>query len=73
LPRAVFFGRLGFAGAFFSVWTSDFGRFFPATSVQGPGEDVADCQPGNEEPERIEDGPHRRECTPVGLGLAAGA
>ena len=33
LPREVFFGRLGLAGAFFSVWPSDFGRFFPATSA----------------------------------------
>jgi hypothetical protein len=32
LPRDVFFGRLGFAGAFFTVWASDFGRFLPATS-----------------------------------------
>ena len=32
LPREVFFGRLGFAGVVFSVWTGDFGRFFPATS-----------------------------------------
>jgi hypothetical protein len=32
LPREVFFGRFAFAGAFFSVWASDFGRFFPATS-----------------------------------------
>jgi len=32
LPRDVFFGRLGFAAVFFSVWVSDFGRFFPATS-----------------------------------------
>jgi hypothetical protein len=36
LPREVFFGRLGFAGAFFAVffavWVSDFGRFLPATS-----------------------------------------
>jgi hypothetical protein len=32
LPREVFFGRLALAGAFFSVWASDFGRFFPATS-----------------------------------------
>lgn len=32
LPREVFFGRFPFAGAFFSVWASDFGRFFPATS-----------------------------------------
>jgi len=31
LPRDVFFGRLGFVGAFFSVSVSDFGRFFPAT------------------------------------------
>jgi hypothetical protein len=31
LPREVFFGRLGLAGAF-SVWTIDFGRFFPAKS-----------------------------------------
>ena len=32
LPREVFFGRLGFAGAFVPVCESDFGRFFPATS-----------------------------------------
>ncbi len=32
LPREVFFGRFGGAGGFFSVWASDFGRFFPATS-----------------------------------------
>jgi hypothetical protein len=32
LPREVFFGRLGFAGAFAPVCASDFGRFFPATS-----------------------------------------
>jgi hypothetical protein len=32
LPREVFFGRLGFADAFFTVWASDFGRFLPATS-----------------------------------------
>jgi hypothetical protein len=32
LPREVFFGRLGFAGAFVPVCASDFGRFFPATS-----------------------------------------
>jgi hypothetical protein len=32
LPREVFFGRLSFAGAFVPVCTSDFGRFFPATS-----------------------------------------
>jgi hypothetical protein len=31
LPREVFFGGLGFAGGFFSVWATDFGRFFPAT------------------------------------------
>ena len=36
LPREVFFGRLGFAGAFFSVWTGAFGRFFPATSGSFP-------------------------------------
>ena len=30
LPREVFFGRFGFAGGFFSVWATDFGRFFPA-------------------------------------------
>jgi hypothetical protein len=36
LPRDVFFGRLGFAGAFFSVWASDLGRFFPATSGSFP-------------------------------------
>jgi hypothetical protein len=30
LPREVFFGRLAFAGAFFSLGASDFGRFFPA-------------------------------------------
>jgi hypothetical protein len=33
LPREVFFGRLGFAGAFVPVCASDFGRFFPATSA----------------------------------------
>ena len=32
LPREVFFGRLGLAGAFFSGSAGDFGRFFPATS-----------------------------------------
>jgi hypothetical protein len=32
LPREVFFGRLGLAGAFFSVGASDFGRFLPATA-----------------------------------------
>ena len=32
MPREVFFGRLGFAGAFAPVCASDFGRFFPATS-----------------------------------------
>ena len=31
LPREVFFGRFGFVGGFFSVWATDFGRFFPAT------------------------------------------
>lgn len=31
LPREVFFGRLGLAGVFFSLWATDFGRFFPAT------------------------------------------
>jgi hypothetical protein len=31
LPREVFFGRFGFADSFFSVWATDFGRFFPAT------------------------------------------
>jgi len=36
LPREAFFGRLGFAGAFFSVWASDFGRFLPATSDSFP-------------------------------------
>jgi hypothetical protein len=36
LLREVFFGRLGFAGAFFSVWASGFGRFFPATSRSFP-------------------------------------
>src|SRR5262245_46758514 len=38
-PRStceVFFGRLVLAGAFFSVWASDFGRFFPATSAPSP-------------------------------------
>jgi hypothetical protein len=35
LPREVFFGRFGFAGVF-SVWASDFGRFFPATSDSFP-------------------------------------
>jgi hypothetical protein len=32
LPREVFFGRLGLADGFLSVWASDFGRFFPAKS-----------------------------------------
>jgi hypothetical protein len=32
LPREVFFGRLGFPGAFVPVCVGDFGRFFPATS-----------------------------------------
>src|SRR6266516_7764961 len=36
LPREVFFGRLGLAGAFFAVWASDFGRFLPATSDSFP-------------------------------------
>lgn len=36
LPREVFFGRLGFAGAFFTVWASDFGRFLPAMSDSFP-------------------------------------
>jgi hypothetical protein len=36
LPREVFFGRLGFSGAFFTVWASDFGRFLPATSDSFP-------------------------------------
>jgi hypothetical protein len=36
LPREVFFGRLGFAGAFFTVWSSDFGRFLLATSDSFP-------------------------------------
>jgi hypothetical protein len=36
LPREVFFGRLGFAGAFFAVWARDFGRFLPATSDSFP-------------------------------------
>jgi hypothetical protein len=36
LPREVFFGRLSFVGGFFSVWASDFGRFFPATSGSFP-------------------------------------
>ena len=40
----------------------------PGEAVQGAGEDVADRQPGKEEPERVEDGPHRRECTPIGRG-----
>ncbi|MGH3083952.1 MAG: hypothetical protein ACRDNP_07805 [Gaiellaceae bacterium] len=33
LPREVFFGRLGLAGDFFSVWAGDFGRFFPAMGL----------------------------------------
>jgi hypothetical protein len=33
LPREVFFGLLGLAGAFFTVWASVFERFFPATSA----------------------------------------
>jgi hypothetical protein len=36
LPREVFFGRFGFAGAFFTVWASDFGRFLVATSDSFP-------------------------------------
>ena len=36
MPREVFFGRLGFAGAFFTVWASDFERFLPATSDSFP-------------------------------------
>ena len=36
LPRDVFFGHLGFAGAFFTFWVSDFGRFLPATSDSFP-------------------------------------
>jgi hypothetical protein len=36
LPREVFFGRLGFADAFFTVWASNFGRFLPATSDSFP-------------------------------------
>jgi hypothetical protein len=36
LPREVFFGRLGVACDFFSVWASDFGRFFPAMSSSFP-------------------------------------
>jgi hypothetical protein len=36
LPREVFFGRLGFAGAFFTVWAADFERFLPATSDSFP-------------------------------------
>jgi hypothetical protein len=36
LPREVFFGRLGFAGAFFTVWASDFGRLLLATSDSFP-------------------------------------
>src|SRR5438034_381617 len=36
LPREVFFGRLGFAGAFFTVCASDFVRFLPATSDSFP-------------------------------------
>jgi hypothetical protein len=44
----------------------------PGEAVQRPGEDVADRQPGKEEPKRVEDGPHRRECTPFALGLVPG-
>jgi hypothetical protein len=36
LPREVFFGRLGFTCVFLSVWASDFGRFFPATTGSFP-------------------------------------
>jgi len=36
LPREAFFGRLGFAGDFFWVWTGDFGRFLPAISDSFP-------------------------------------
>ncbi len=43
----------------------------PGEAVQGAGEDVADHQASKEEPEGLEDGPHRRECT-FRLGLAPG-
>jgi len=36
LPRDVFFGRLGFAGVFFTAWAGDFGRFLPARSDSFP-------------------------------------
>jgi hypothetical protein len=41
LPREVFFGRLALVGVVFSVWASDFGRFFPATSGSFPCPSVA--------------------------------
>jgi hypothetical protein len=36
LPREVFFGRFGVTCAFFWVWASDLGRFFPATTRSFP-------------------------------------
>ena len=39
----------------------------PGGAVQRAGEDVADREPGKEEPERAEDGPHRRECRRSGF------
>jgi hypothetical protein len=51
LPREVFFGRLGFAGAFFTVWASDFERFLPATSDSFPIDVLPDAPyPGSRRP-----------------------
>ena len=50
LPREVFFGRLGFAGVFFSACADDFGRFLPATSDSFPV-DVLPAHPTEVAPE----------------------
>src|SRR6266516_5709921 len=55
LPREVFFGRLSFACAFFTVWASDFERFLPATSDSFPI-DV------------LQDAPYRGSGRPVAMG-----
>jgi hypothetical protein len=44
----------------------------PGEAIQGADEDVADRHSDKEEPKRLEDGPHRRERTPFGLGLVPG-
>jgi hypothetical protein len=47
LPREVFFDRFGFAGVFFTVWLSAFGRFFPATARSHlvDGSQLSNCTP----------------------------